>query len=837
MKKPAIPKTKTLVRFDKVDVSSRFDDVYEVIRPDEMSHFQKVGTTFHIASANGVELRIDVHSDAVFRIRYKARGEWQPDFSYAIDPGYSPKGPKTCQLEEKEDYLEIITEELRCRIMRNRLKVHFYNAAGKSLVKDKKGYRAYSTILSGMSDVSVEKKLDKSTSYFGLGDKSGPLKLNGRKYENWNTDAFAYGNDTDPLYKSIPFTVGHKKGRWFGLFFDNSYRSWFDFGKGKSGRFRFGAGGGEINYYFFSGNDSQDVAKTYARLTGKPELPAMWMLGFHQCRWSYYPESRVMEVAEEFRKRKIPCDAIYLDIDYMDGYRCFTWNDMLFPDPKGMIHRLEDKGFRTVVMIDPGLKVDPTYKVYTEGLEKDYFCRRTDGELMMGPVWPDNCVFPDFTKPEVRRWWGGLYRELYEEHGVHGFWNDMNEPAVFKVNHKTFPDAVRHEYDGHPTDHRKGHNIYGQQMVRATQDGLKRIKPDNRPLVITRATYAGGQRFSFGWTGDNIASWEHLKLASTQCQRMSLSGFSLIGSDIGGFVDVPDPELMVRWTQLGAFHPFFRIHSMGNNVDGAAGTDADAIKEEEKVNRLDQEPWSFGKEAEAGIRSAIEFRYQLLPYLYTLCHKLSQDGSPVMRSLVLENPDDPRYKDWEEAFFSGEQLLVFPICQPGVRDMALPLPSGEWYDYHTGEKVKLKKGYILHSAEADKLPVFARAGAIIPNYPVRQSTLDSQAEKLILHAFYAKEAAISELFEDEGDGYKYQKNGYLLRAFRQEGNGESWMLRQEREGNYQEPYEKTALILHGLPFKPQAVEVDGKSISFKYSKEGVLTCEIPGKFKFVEVKK
>ena len=278
------------------------------------------------------------------------------------------------------------------------------------------------------------------------------MNLRGQRLENWCTDAFGFSKEADPLYRSIPFYYGLHQDKAYGIFFHNSYRSFFDFGKTEADVCAFSAQGGEMDYFFIYGPQLLEVAQQYHELSGKPELPPLWALGYHQCRWSYYPESRVRELADSFRENQIPCDAIYLDIDYMDGYRCFTWNKDYFPKPGKMMKALQKQGFQTVVMIDPGIRVDPDYHVYAEGMEKEVFCRRTNGELMEGPVWPPNCVFPDYTSAAVREWWGNLYKELYKKQGVSGFWNDMNEPAVFKINHKTFPNEVIHDYDGHKSN-------------------------------------------------------------------------------------------------------------------------------------------------------------------------------------------------------------------------------------------------------------------------------------------------------------------------------------------------------------------------------------------------
>ncbi|RYY11212.1 MAG: glycosyl hydrolase, partial [Chitinophagaceae bacterium] len=408
--------------------------------------------------------------------------------------------------------------------------------------------------------------------FFGLGDKSGNFNLRGRSFQNWNTDAYSFGWDQDPLYRTIPFYTGINEGIAYGIFFDNTFRSYFDFGKEDNAKTSFWSDGGELQYYYIHGPHFMDVVKRYQSLTGTHPMPPQWALGFHQCRWSYYPENKVREIAEGFRERNIPCDAIYLDIDYMDGYRCFTWNKKYFPDPKKMIRDLSSIGMKTVVMIDPGIKVDDNYWVFKEGKDNNYFCRRSDDYFMEGHVWPGRCQFPDFTNPTVREWWGGLYKELVEM-GVAGFWNDMNEPAVFGAG--TFPNDVRHNFDGFRGSHRKAHNVYGMQMVRATYEGLKKLMRNKRPFTITRAGYAGMQRFGCVWTGDNVATWEHLKMGNIQCQRMSVSGVPFCGTDIGGFSGEPDGELFTRWIQLGTFSPFMRAHSAGDTAE--------------------REPWSFGE--------------------------------------------------------------------------------------------------------------------------------------------------------------------------------------------------------------------------------------------------
>ena len=492
---------------------------------------------------------------------------------------------------------------------------------------------------------------------------------------------------TDPLYRAIPFYYGLRNGIGYGIFFDNTFRTFFDFASERSDVTSFWAHGGEMNYYFIYGPSLMEVAEGYTQLTGTCEMPPMWALGYHQCRWSYYPESRVRELADNFRRRKIPCDALYLDIDYMDGYRCFTWNNEHFPKPAQLIRDLDDEGFRTVVIIDPGIKIDPGYEIFDQGLANDYFCRRTDGPYVKGNVWPGECYFPDFTNPEVRNWWSGLFRDLIRKDGVSGVWNDMNEPALFDTSDRTVPHDVRHDYDGNPCSHRKAHNIYGMQMSRATYEGVKRYLYPERPFMITRASYSGGQRFASVWTGDNTSSWEHLRLANLQSQRLSVSGFSFVGSDIGGFNDLADGELFVRWLQCAIFHPLCRAHTMGDHGHGAAEIDTEAVEAKAAQVNSDQEPWSFGEEYEAVARKAIEFRYQILPLIYTAFWQHIQYGTPIIRPLAfLDHTDHETYGRMDE-FSLGDHLLVCPVLQPESESRKLYLPHGKWFNYYTSEAI------------------------------------------------------------------------------------------------------------------------------------------------------
>lgn len=825
----------TMVHLDEASVSERYEDIYQEYIPDQVIKIMQQGNDFDLLCANNICLKVQVISNRVIRFRYAIKGNFGRDFSYAIDPDFTAVFTH-CSTDETETTFIISTGKLKVLINKTNLKISIYNTNGNLISSDHTGFYAKWTILKGITEVKISKKTTLTEQFFGLGDKTCALDLRGERLENWNTDAFAYHDKLDPLYRTIPFYYGLNEGRAYGIFMDNTYRSFFDFAKTEDDQVNFSATGGEMNYYFIYGPDLQEVAQQYTDLTGRPELPPMWAFGFHQCRWSYFPDSRVKEVTTEFRRRQIPCDAIYLDIDYMDGYRCFTWNHTHFPAPTQLISDLKEQGFQTVVMIDPGIKEDPDYFVYQQGIEQGLFCKRTDGELMRGPVWPPECVFPDFTNPKVRTWWEGLYQELYVTNGVSGFWNDMNEPAVFKVNRKTFPDNVLHDYDGDLTDHSKAHNIYGLQMSRATYQGLKKLQPEKRPIVITRATFSGGQRFACAWTGDNVASWEHLRLANLQCQRMSISGFSHIGTDVGGFVDRPEPELFVRWLQLGVFHPLYRVHSMGNNVDGAAEANADEVIKAMKIDRMDQEPWSFGDLFTPLAKAAIELRYQLLPYLYTAFRRYTLDGTPVLQSLTFFDQQDEKTYGREQEFMFGKDVLVCPALE-SVEDApttAIYLPKGNWYYYwnnafYTGQQE------VEITSIIDEIPFFIQAGAVLPHYPIMQYTGERSVDILTLKTYYNKGYYQSELYEDAGEGYAYQNEDFSLKTYVTEGTERFFKIIQTKKGKLIDTYTTIQIEVYGLPNLVKNVQVDGIPLNYFRRENKSLVLKVQNNFERIEV--
>lgn len=761
--------------------------------PNSITEFKREADKLYFTTENGVILEITVLRDSVLRFRYATENIFEPDFSYAISEDAST-GYNELEIEETPTEYLISTAKLKILVDKQTVRIQISDLEGNIINEDELGFHWEENYAFGGNTVKMSKITQSSESFYGLGDKATHSNLKGKRVTNWAMDQYAFAKDQDPLYKAIPFYVGLHNNKAYGVFFDNSFGTTFDFAHERRNITSFWADGGEMNYYFFYGPKISNVVKAYTDLTGKPELPPLWVLGFHQSKWSYFPESRVMEIANKFRDLKIPCDAIYLDIDYMEGFRCFTWNKSYFPEPKKMVKELSDKGFKTVAIIDPGIKVDKDYWVYQQGMENDYFCKRGDGPYMRGKVWPGECNFPDFTNPEVREWWAGLYKELIADIGVKGVWNDMNEPAVMEVPTKTFPLDVRHDYDGNPCSHRKAHNVYGTQMARATYEGVKKFTYPKRPFVITRSAYSGAQRYTSTWTGDNVATWEHLWIANVQVQRMCISGMSFVGSDIGGFAEQPNGELFARWIQMGVFHPFCRVHSSGDHGD--------------------QEPWSFDNEVTDIVRKFIELRYQLLPYLYTMYWKYFKDGTPMIQSLVYFDQEDHQTHFRTDEFIFGEQILICPVQEPNAQGRRMYIPRGKWYNYWTDEMVVGgKEKWVV--ADIDKVPLFIKEGALIPKYPVQQYVGELAIKELVLDVYYKKGTEDSSVYEDGQDGLDYKKGRYSLRNFKLRGKDDQLIIQQFKDGTFVTTYETIKLKFHGLPFQIKSIQLDNEPVSFE----------------------
>ena len=644
--------------------------------------------------------------------------------------------------------------------------------------------------------------------YYGLGDKTGPLDHRNLAFTMWNTDAFGWQESTDPLYKSIPFFLAMHGSTAHGIFLDNTYRTSFDFGKASRDFYSFGSDGGELDYYFFYGPDPKRVIEDFTQLVGRTPLPPLFALGYQQCRYSYYPESRVREVASEFRKRKIPADVIYLDIDYQDQNRPFTIDRQRFPTFEQMIKDLRAEGFNVVAITDLHIAKLPGYKPYDEGIKNDYFVKNPDGSVYVGKVWPGDSVFPDFTRAAVRQWWGTLYTDFVRI-GIRGFWNDMNEPAIFERADKTMPLDTVHSVEGRKTDHREIHNVFGMENARATYEGMLRLEPNVRPFVLTRAAYAGAERYAATWTGDNSSTWNHMRISIPELLNLGVSGYAFVGDDIGGFNGSPTPELLTRWMELGAFNPIYRNHGMKGSRN--------------------REPWVDGPEHEAIRRHYIEVRYQLLPYIYTSMEETSRTGIPLMRPMFLEFPGQPDFASMDTEFMFGPNLLVAPKVNEFVGAYDVKLPAGVWYDYWTGQRVTATT--VSVNPPLDSVPLYVRGGAVLAEQSVVQNTAQVPPGPLRLMV-YPGPGCQGSLYQDDGNSLNYTRGEFFRMQFSCEAQPGGLQFNASAPlSSYTPRWQSMEIVFFGQDQTPREVSVNGSlSRNWRYdSTAKTVTLELPAR--------
>ncbi|MBB6729978.1 TIM-barrel domain-containing protein [Cohnella zeiphila] len=617
--------------------------------------------------------------------------------------------------------------------------------------------------------------------FYGLGEKTGFLDKKGERYEMWNSDVYEpHVPDTDALYQSIPLLIHYRYGApACGVFLDDPGRTVFDM-RTNGDRYAIRSENGRLDLYVWEGPSLKDVVRRYTALTGRPPLPPRWALGYQQSRYSYMDRAELLDVARTIRAKRIPCDVLYLDIHYMDEYKVFTWHPDRFPDPRAMMEELAGMGFQVVPIVDPGVKKDPKYPVYREGVQEGYFCAKLEGELFIGSVWPGPSAFADFTDDRAARWWGDLHR-FYIDSGIKGIWNDMNEPSVFDTANKTMDLDVLHANNGNPKTHGEWHNLYGMLMSKATYEGMVRGLDGERPFVLTRAGYAGIQRYAAVWTGDNRSYWEHMAMSIPMVLNLGLSGVAFAGPDIGGFSHHATGELVARWTQLGALLPFCRNHSA--------------------IDTSRQEPWRFGERVEAVCREALNLRYRLMPYLYSLFYEASASGLPIARPLLLEYPDDRNAANLCDQFLLGRDLLAAPIVRPGATARAVYLPAGVWYDYRTGERLEGGR-HVLANAPLETMPLYVRAGAILPEQPLRQYADEAIGGALTLNVYAGGEGSFR-LYEDDGRTFGYEQGAYRLREFGWTESGREGVLKlRTLHQGLPDGGEPLKIVVHALPASP-----------------------------------
>ena len=615
---------------------------------------------------------------------------------------------------------------------------------------------------------------------YGLGERTASLNLRPGSYRAWNMEPMgAYTVGDDPLYVSVPAFVGlHSLGSYL-VYFENAFESWFDFDEMASATFRDGA----LRYYFAAGPPA-NALRRYAEVTGMPAMPPRWALGFHQARWSYENEREVRDLVASFREHELPLSAVHLDIHYMEGYRVFTVDRTRFPDLARLAAELKESGVRLVTIIDPGVKMDEKYELYADGLKKGVFCMLPTGEPAVGPVWPGNCVFPDFTSHETRQWWGEQYRKV-ADWGVEGVWHDMNEVAVFASHGEaTLPLCTRHDFDGRGGDHREGHNLFALLEARAAYKGMLSVRPDKRPWILSRSGWAGLQRYAWTWSGDCESDWWTLRQSIRMALGMGLSGIPYNGPDIGGFGGSPSPELFIRWFQACAFFPFFRVHCA--------------------VFAPRREPWVFGEPTLSIVREFLKLRYRLMPYLYTLAWEAARSGHPLMRPMFWPDAAERALWDIDDQFFLGDALLVAPVLEPDGRGRNVVLPAGDWYDFWSPLRVHRGPSELAATASLERIPLYVRAGAVVPMDESGTATLHLYAP---VRDQELPEAGV--LYMDDGDGHGPAR----VDLFSVTRTGTELSISRRNRRNSQFPCPEYRLVLHGA--EPVAATVDGRAADFE----------------------
>lgn len=701
------------------------------------------------ASLDHEILRVEVIKSDLLRIRISRGGVFDPAPSYAlaIDPLAEAEAlglDRSFELEQAGDSVTLKTAALTLQVQTDQFAFQLTRADGSSVAKS---YGAGYRILN--NDWTISRVAGSKDPIYGLGEKTGKQNRRGRDFHLWNTDVlnpnasgeFAKAHpgthpradntsvEFDPYYVSIPFFY-HQDAQTSAIsasFIDNGYRAHYDFTP--AGHYDISFTGGQYCEYLFAGPSMAAILQDYTWLTGRTQLPPIWALGYHQCRWNAYSQQQVLDLAAKHRELGLPLDTVWLDIDHMDGYRVFQWNQELFPNVEAMLAELRADGIRVITIIDPGVKFDPGYSVFDSGLEREVFCLTEGGDIYIGQVWPGNTAFPDFVNPDAREWWGDLNAK-HVASGLAGIWNDMNEPATGGISEKPM------RFGKGQFSHERYHNSYALLMAMGTEQGLRKAMPDLRTFILSRAGSAGIQRYAANWLGDNMSRWDHLWLQIPMATGLSISGQSFVGADIGGFAENSNAELFARWIQAGALTPFARNHN--------------------QTNQVDQYAFAWGDEVLAIAKTAIELRYRLMPYLYSAFVQNAQTGAPIQRPLIFDFQDDAAVRDLDDQYLLGDALLVAPVIEAGADTRGVYLPAGEWFDWQSGEAITSSGQTIRAEAPLERIPLYVKAGSVLPMWTeVPKSTADHYPTELELRVFVPAADGRYESFLQEDDGLTF----------------------------------------------------------------------------------
>lgn len=715
--------------------------------------FEKAGSCFSYEThgnkvvftcENNVQVEVEQITSGILKIWYDQDDFERNNESFAVIK--AGDGSQKINLSEQPASYEIYTGELIVRIQKSPFQIRIFDKWQKLLMEDyqDRGFVADSAKMTGYKTLKPGERI------YGLGEKNGSINRAGSQFSMWNSDKPCYQVSEDPLYKSIPFFMSSEG---YGIFFDNTYKTEYDFGVESDQYYSFSAPGGEMMYYFIYGPTLKQQISRYTELTGRPIMPPSWAFGFAQCRGLLTNEMLSREIAAGYRQRRIPCDIIYQDIGWTQHLQDFEWRDGRYDDPENMLADLEADGFKVIVSQDPVIS-QANKKQWQEADSLGYFTTdvRTGKSYDMPWPWGGNCGVVDFTNPEVADWWGA-YQQKALDAGVRGFWTDMGEPAW---SNEESTDRLFQQH--HLGMHDEIHNVYGHTWDEVVTEQFNKRNPNTRVFQMTRSAFAGMQRFTFGWSGDAgngnevTDGWDQL---AAQIPLMMSSGMGLIpfwSCDISGYCgDIDDydamSELYVRWLQFGAFNPLSRIHHEGNNA---------------------VEPWLFGAEAEAINKKTIEMKYQLFPYIYSYSRQAYDTGWPLARALVLEYPNDEETFNLNSQFLFGEELLVAPVVEEGAAIKRVYLPKGTWFDFNQPRDRYEGGQWIDYPVELETIPLFVRQGSIIPQMPVMQFIGERPSYPLLLEVFPAgiNKKASFDIYEDDGETNNYKFDVFVMRNVR-----------------------------------------------------------------------
>lgn len=743
------------------------------------------------------KVKIDYLSGIGFRVRYGRSDLGSVFYSNAVDQ----HGAATVRPELRDDprAIHLTVGDDVIMVQKQPLRITFQHRNGTVWSKE-----SFGAGLMGDRVAHVMSKPD-GEHYFGLGEKSTEFNRTGKTFTQWNTDVTSFRFNTDPMSKSIPFFMGLREGRAWGIFYDNTWRSEIDLGAQLNTHIGFYADGGELRFYLFSGPTLGDVVQKYTLLTGRSTMPPIWALGVQVVGLGQITEPEVYNIANEYRAKKIPLDAIHLNRTHTSEYRSFTWDGAKFPNADAVVLEMGKRGINIVQSIDPGIKDDAFFDVRNEGITKDVYIKYPDGTNLSGDTWAGRSLFPDFSKPVTREWWGALHQRGIGD-GVSGFILTMNEPRMFTGN--TLAAVSEYDNEGRGAGQLEMHNQYALLMAKASYEGLRKAAPDKRTFLKSRSGFAGIQRYASVWNGLSSNNWDEIGITLPMILGAGISGVPGAGMRVGGVGQKIDADLYARSLQLASVMPRLELNSHHEQVVA--------------------DPWTHGGAWERGNLAFLNMRYRLIPAIYTAWWQHTRTGAPILRPLVWNWPNLTDVVQIEDQFMLGDHVMVAPVLKPGVSERSVYLPEGLWYKYHTREKVMggirlvesapsigslpttIEETMLLRS-----MPMYARAGAVVAEREAMEFVGQKPIRELQLQVF-AGGNQTSYLYEDDGSTYAHERGRYRALTFMTEAYRGGFRIRVTSEGQYDDASIRFSYLIHGLDRKPDRITVNGRNIVYFY---------------------